>query len=591
MGDEDVIDVKVKATDGTGPGLGEASDNVDEFAEHTTDQFTRIAEKLAEYFAIEKVIEFTKKLVENASEIEDAMTRLGETVKAGGGDWDAISESVSKYATNLSETTKFTKSELLNSLADVNFRVNDISKAMGIENMAVKLATVTHKDLKTSADELTLAFEGNSRGVIQLARDLGVGSDKAKDTAFLFSEVERRSKDAGDEQKNFGFQIHELETAVSELSEKFLDVFGPTLIKILQTTKDFVDATKDALGWWEKLFGVIDEHSSKDELSKALAKQKEGMAGINKELEAETQFYRLATGSAKEHALEVISELQQELAVRKKAADEIEAQMNRTNKEVTAATDSQVISEAIANGKRVANAKLTEKEIEKAHEEALKRQEKATEEAWKNAAKNMDDAFKKYQKEIEVTTKMFEKYGKETEKAAKDGTKAFVDASKKGQDASKALANSLVKDGADAVAQLLTQWADYWFAQAAANFASENYLSGALDVAAGGLLDVAAGVIQGSVTALASGGIVTSPTYALVGEAGPEAVIPLSKGSGYGLGGDTTINGGMHLHLPGVTSPSDFKNGSVQQSISRQLSSQLQSVQSRKGLRTSSGIA
>ena len=44
----------------------------------------------------------------------------------------------------------------------------------------------------------------------------------------------------------------------------------------------------------------------------------------------------------------------------------------------------------------------------------------------------------------------------------------------------------------------------------------------------------------GDMIALASGGIVTSPTMALIGEAGPEAVIPLSRGGGFG--GGITIN-------------------------------------------------
>jgi hypothetical protein len=50
----------------------------------------------------------------------------------------------------------------------------------------------------------------------------------------------------------------------------------------------------------------------------------------------------------------------------------------------------------------------------------------------------------------------------------------------------------------------------------------------------------------GHVPALAKGGIVRRPTIALVGEAGPEAVVPLS-GRGPGLGGDVhvTINGAL----------------------------------------------
>jgi SLT domain-containing protein len=48
--------------------------------------------------------------------------------------------------------------------------------------------------------------------------------------------------------------------------------------------------------------------------------------------------------------------------------------------------------------------------------------------------------------------------------------------------------------------------------------------------------------IGGVEVALAKGGIVTSPTMALIGEAGPEAVIPLSRGGGFGGGITITVN-------------------------------------------------
>jgi len=45
---------------------------------------------------------------------------------------------------------------------------------------------------------------------------------------------------------------------------------------------------------------------------------------------------------------------------------------------------------------------------------------------------------------------------------------------------------------------------------------------------------------------LAAGGIVNSPTLAMIGEAGPEAVIPLDRMGDFGGGGSVTIhvNGG-----------------------------------------------
>jgi hypothetical protein len=47
---------------------------------------------------------------------------------------------------------------------------------------------------------------------------------------------------------------------------------------------------------------------------------------------------------------------------------------------------------------------------------------------------------------------------------------------------------------------------------------------------------------------LAEGGIVTGPTFALIGEAGPEAVIPLSKASKAGIGGGIQIHMTNHFH-------------------------------------------
>ena len=44
---------------------------------------------------------------------------------------------------------------------------------------------------------------------------------------------------------------------------------------------------------------------------------------------------------------------------------------------------------------------------------------------------------------------------------------------------------------------------------------------------------------------LAKGGIVTSPTLAMIGEAGPEAVIPLNKAGGMGNTYNITVNGAI----------------------------------------------
>lgn len=71
----------------------------------------------------------------------------------------------------------------------------------------------------------------------------------------------------------------------------------------------------------------------------------------------------------------------------------------------------------------------------------------------------------------------------------------------------------------------------------------------ALDVAdkAAGMFINFGNIPNVSIPRLAEGGIVTSPTIAMIGESGPEAVIPLNRAGGLGMGGNTitvNVNGG-----------------------------------------------
>lgn len=73
-------------------------------------------------------------------------------------------------------------------------------------------------------------------------------------------------------------------------------------------------------------------------------------------------------------------------------------------------------------------------------------------------------------------------------------------------------------------------------------------LATAVALAGGAVASASTAVAQfraGDVRMMASGGIVTSPTAAIIGERGPEAVIPLDKASGFGTTIMLTVNAGM----------------------------------------------
>ena len=58
-------------------------------------------------------------------------------------------------------------------------------------------------------------------------------------------------------------------------------------------------------------------------------------------------------------------------------------------------------------------------------------------------------------------------------------------------------------------------------------------------------LDLNFGDLMGNIPLMANGGIVTSPTLAVIGEAGPEAVVPLDRMGSMGGGINITVNAGL----------------------------------------------
>ena len=82
----------------------------------------------------------------------------------------------------------------------------------------------------------------------------------------------------------------------------------------------------------------------------------------------------------------------------------------------------------------------------------------------------------------------------------------------------------------------------------------------------GGSFGIDTSGLTGPLTPFADGGVVRKPTAALIGEAGPEAVIPLSEMSKMnGEGGDTTVN----ITLNGVGGGSSTGSGPNQEEAAR----------------------
>ena len=124
-----------------------------------------------------------------------------------------------------------------------------------------------------------------------------------------------------------------------------------------------------------------------------------------------------------------------------------------------------------------------------------------------------------------------------TQQEANRDVKATWDAIKRGPNAVNRAVQLIIDkmNGVTKVAQDATAAIDLTFAERTIGIGFDIDTQAIRDALAR-IPTIIAGLPSGTIPALAQGGIVTRPTLALVGEAGPEAVVPLSGGGG-GLGG------------------------------------------------------
>ena len=191
--------------------------------------------------------------------------------------------------------------------------------------------------------------------------------------------------------------------------------------------------------------------------------------------------------------------------------------------------------------------------------------ELATGDDLKAALQQREQAYNTYLKDREAADKQLKTAEASSEKElwdfaiglAKTGNKDMVELAK---DA------GVVKAVIDTAVGISNALSDYPY--------PESLLVGAA-VAAEGATEIAK--IEG--VALAAGGVVTSPTHALIGEGGePEAVVPLSKAGSMGFGGGNTNN----YHLNGPIQVTNARNAAQ---FVNELPHHVQRMNSRLGLR------
>ncbi len=533
----DEVKVNIVASDQTQGGFQEAQSSADSLTEHMESGFERVAERLAELFAFEKIREFVGQSVEEFAKIERGLNILGAQIQVNGGNWDKSKASVEEYLHSEESLYGFTKEQLLTSLTDAETKTHNLAVAMKVVDEAQKLAAVGIGDLKGNTDSLSLAYQGNSRGLQQLGRELGLTRDQAKDATTVFDALGKATSHVGDVLDDTQAKINAFHVAQENLKESVGETLSPLV---------------DLFVFLEKVVATIVTGIF-------------SLASVISDISVALFRLVLHIGTLKEQWHDFVKSLEDDSDKTGTAMDKI---WSDATKKIDVMSDASFVKMAEHNMQAIQQTK----DLAEAKKKQLEQEKKDLEQYSKDQQKLQREDFAR-------TTALDKKRHAEHMKLLEEEQKKQEEAYKATYKAAEGLANSLVelektkgKEGAEIAKDFAVIKAIISTAEGVANALSDypypySLVVGGL-VAAEGAVEI--GKIEG---ALDEGGIVTQPTLTWVGEKRPEAVIPLedwNKHTGGGQGGGITVK---EVHVHDVQTPGQFASklpAAIQRANSRQ---------------------
>ncbi len=553
MGEAEVR-ARIVATDSTGPAFESAKEGTDSLTEHMESGFERVAERLAEFFAIEKVVEFVKSSVTEYAKLERQFDILGVMVTNNGQKWDQWKGKVEDFLKSEESMYGFTKDQLMNALTDAETKVHDMGTALKITDEAEKLSILTHKSLQRSVDAISLAYEGNTSGLTQLGSKLGLTLAQSKDAKTVFDALAKATAGIGTAANDTQGQLNSMAAVWEDVKENVGETISPLIALFAGLERVVANLLQALFG----LAGVIDDVliMALRELSVPLKLAYGILESIGLLMTGNLrEGIHVFAQTFKDSATEVVSAAKDMASGIggdwKKMTGQMVATWEGSNKQVELMSDKTLAEMAIANQKHATE------------------DEKATKKHLDTKLKIHEDYHKKLKKLDDTRLKENDALNKAI--AADAGklanTLVSLEHSKNKEVAEMARAVALgraIMNTAVGISQALS---DYPYPASLA--------VGAL-VAAEGAIEIA----QISGVPLASGGVVMGPTHVYAGEGGePEAVVPLSKLPQLVQSlpqQAATLGGGVTINVHGVQNAAQFVN---------QLPAHLQRAQTRLGNR------
>jgi hypothetical protein len=526
----------------------------------------QLLNQLAGFATVAGIGAFFKSAADEALGEEEALRRLQFAVEATGGSFAREKESIVAFANEQQALTRFSDTQAFEALGRLTRVTGDVGQAMQATRLAFGLASASGKDFNTVIEQLAPILQGDASRLRELKKEFGAFLGDADTAQEVLDALSQRFVGAAESESGFARQLASLRNRLGD----FKEVIGAAVLPVF---RGFLEAVLSGAQFFEILGTVIANFAAKAVV------HLEGL-GAKTAAVFRGQFERLP-------------EISQETAAKLAAIEEASAAQaaevqRRYSQEKQKLVQQEVELKASANQKSIEQARKEADEKKRQAQDAHDKLVQLEAERLENEGRGLEARLLLINQEKEQRFRQFEELrakGLITEdellqarlasleiaalKSAEAGAR-FNEDLQAIEAGGKAVASSIASNFSSAVADVilegksLEQAMDQVF-KSVLRTAIETFTRIAIEAAiartaASGALGPIGGALLFGAIALpafkgfkfAEGGVVRKPTLGMVGEAGPEAVIPLDQLGRLGGNINVSVSQTNHITVTGM---------------------------------------
>ena len=165
--------------------------------------------------------------IKDADQFSVSMERLGSAVNATGASWGKNKKQVTEWAEVLMKTTRFSDDELISSLQKTVTATGDLAQSQDLVKLAMDISAKTGDDMSETLHNLTLAFEGNQRGIMALNKEFSGTIGPVKDASDMLNKLRGIYDGASESSNSLATNTKKLQNTWSDFGKSLGQEFRP----------------------------------------------------------------------------------------------------------------------------------------------------------------------------------------------------------------------------------------------------------------------------------------------------------------------------------------------------------------------------